>query len=80
MTYVQPVKMTEAGLRVEDGLSVLGPGLAGSRDRSGTMRAVVAIGESADRQVKSAADPQPTSLKDQGQLPCESFFGHNQVA
>jgi hypothetical protein len=38
-------------------------GLAGSRDRSGTMLAVVAIGESADRQVKSAADLQPTSLK-----------------
>ena len=56
-------KMAEAGLRIEDGHSVIGPGLAGSRDRSATMIAVVAVEEAADRQVKQAADLQPTSLK-----------------
>ena len=56
-------KMAEAGLRIEDGHSVIGPGLAGSRDRSATMIAVVAVEEAADRQVKQAADMQPTSLK-----------------
>ena len=55
--------MAEAGLRIEDGHSVIGPGLAGSRDRSATMIAVVAVEEAADRQVKQAADMQPTSLK-----------------
>ena len=55
-------KMAEAGLRIEDGHSVIGPGLAGSRDRSATMIAVVAVEEAADRQVKQAADMQPTSL------------------
>ena len=56
-------KMAEAGLRIEDGHSVIGPGLAGSRDRSATMIAVVAVEEAVDRQVKQAADMQPTSLK-----------------
>ena len=52
-------KMTEAGLRVEVGNLVIGPGLDGPRDRSSSMMAAVMIDESAERQIKEAVDLQP---------------------